>query len=237
MSVEEEIRGFARDLAADLDRLFDHLNRIASLVRQRLGAENAHERRWGPFQPDQLRMMEAEADQLLEQHPLVSGAGIIFDPDRIVSPEQLIPWRVRGERGAPEAYGFDFDEHSRDYYDFLQLPWFAEPKSTGAPKLTTPYVDFLGVDEYILTAAVPFADEHGFVGVAGSDIEVNTLEKVMMRAAKTVSGRFVLLGAQGRIVCSTTARFLPGELLEQNTERGHHLELPTQVPTLSLYWE
>ncbi|WP_158583059.1 PDC sensor domain-containing protein [Nesterenkonia natronophila] len=237
MSVEEEIRGFAHALAEDLDRLFDDLEGAAALVRRRLGSENANSRRWGPFQPDQLRMMEAEADSLLERHPLVYGAGIIFDPDRIVSPEQLIPWRVRGESGAPEAYGFDFDEHSRDYYDFLQLPWFAEPKATGEPKFTTPYVDFLGVDEYILTAAVPFADDYGFVGVAGSDIEVSTLERVMMRAAKNVSGRFVLLGAEGRIVCSTTARFLPGELLEQDTVSGHQLMLPTRVPTLSLYWE
>jgi hypothetical protein len=60
---------------------------------------------------------------------------------------------------------------------------------------------------------------------------------VMMRAAKNVSGRFVLLGAEGRIVCSTTARFLPGELLEKDTDHGHHLMLPTRVPTLSLYWE
>ncbi len=237
MPVEDEIRRFAHSLAEDLDSLFADLEAAAALVLSRLGAENSHSLRWGPFAPDQLRMMEAEADGLLERHALVYGAGIIFDPDRIVSPEQLIPWRVRGATGAAEAYGFDFDEHSRDYYDFMQLPWFAEPKATGEPKMTAPYVDFLGVDEYILTAAVPFADEHGFVGVAGSDIEVSTLEQVMMREAKNVSGRFVLLGAQGRIVCSTTARFLPGELLEQNAGSGHHLELPTRVPTLSLYWE
>lgn len=238
MSVEDELHRFSHSLAAELDLVFSDLQDEAALITSRLGGENSDNFRWGPFQPRQLALIETAAERILNRHTLVAGAGAIFDPDRIASPEQLIPWRVRGKvHGTTEPYGFNFDEHSSDYYNFMELPWFTVPKATGEPKLTPPYVDFLGVDEYILTASVPFTDSFGFVGVAGADIEVKTLESVMMRAAKEVSAPFVLLGAENRIVSSTTARFLPGELLNDDTNTGHSIQLPTDVPTLSLYWE
>jgi len=239
MTDRDDVRTLAGSLAADFDDLYADLEGMADHVRsslRRVGPDGAPGS-VGPLDDDQLASIRSRAIDLLSHRLLADGTGVIFDPDLIAIPEQLIQWQVRSQDGGFEPYGFVYDATSTEYYDFLRLPWFETPRRTGAPTLAGPYLDYLGVDDYVLTATVPILNDGTFIGVAGADLQVSDLERIMISRCRGLRTAVALVAAEDRIVCSTSARYLPGDRLPREAESGHRMDLPTRVPTLSVYWD
>jgi hypothetical protein len=234
----DDVRSLSESLAADFDDLYTDLERMAEAVRSALAptdpASTVHE--VGPFSDEQLMVMHDHAVGLLSRRTMADGAGLIFNADRIAIAEQLIQWQVRSETGGFEPYGFVYDEDSTEYYDFMRLPWFETPRLTGTPTLAGPYLDYLGVDDYVLTATVPIVSGAVFIGVAGADIQVSDLERIMLSRCRGLRVPVALVTAEDRIVCSNSAHYLPGDRLPQESEAGQRMVLPTRVPTLAVHW-
>lgn len=236
MTDRDDVRTLSESLAVDFDDLYTDLERMADAVRSAVAPTGATGG-VGPFDDAQLATMKSHAVDLLSRRTLADGAGVIFDPDGIAIPEQLIQWQVRSQGGGFEPYGFVYDADSTEYYDFMRLPWFETPRRTGAPTLTGPYLDFLGVDDYVLTATVPIVSDGVFMGVAGADIQVSALERIMLSRCRGLRVPVALVAAQDRIVCANSARYLPGDRLPQDAGTGQRMVLPTHVPTLAVHWD
>ncbi|NLT25361.1 MAG: hypothetical protein GXX90_01690 [Microbacteriaceae bacterium] len=219
----------AEYLAGRFDKLYGSLRVMAvnyvALLEPRFGAAEL-----GPFDHGDIVRMRDLSYMVLDSHPKTFGAGVVFDLDRIAASDQTIQWHVRGDDGY-EPYGFVYDGDSPEFYDYIGLPWFDEPKRTGEPVLAGPYLDFLGVDEYILTASVPFEIGHRFAGTASSDIEVRTIERMFLEQARGIDADIALTNLEGRIVCTNSSRFLPGETVDESTV-DLAFDLPTRSRTL-----
>lgn len=228
----------SESLAADFDDLYADLERMTEAVRPDVAPSGPAGTTdgVGPFDDSQLAAMHDLAVGLLSRHAIADGAGMIFNPDRIAVAEQLIQWQVRNQDGGFEPYGFVFDSDSTDYYDYMRLPWFDTPRRTGEPTLSGPYLDYLGVDDYVLTATVPVVSGEVFIGLAGADIRVSDLERMVLSRCKGFRTPMALVTAEDRIVCSNSAHYLPGDRLPQEMDAVHRMVLPTRVPTLSVYW-
>lgn len=238
MTDHEDVRALSEFLAASFDNLYTDLEAMAEAVRPVVtpavppGMPDAV----GPFVDHQLTVMHDRSVALLSRQAMADGAGFIFNADRIAIAEQLIQWQVRSGTGGLEPYGFVYDADSTEYYDFMRLPWFETPRRSGAPALAGPYLDYLGVDNYVLTATVPMVSGEVFIGVAGADIQVSDLERIMLSRCRGLKVPVALVNAEDRIVCSNSAHYLPGVRLPQSLEAGHRMVLPTRVPTLAVQW-
>lgn len=147
--------------------------------------------------------------------PLV-GAGLVFAPGVLRDQHFCLEWwQVRG--GAPERLLADLDPQSVTFRDYTALQWFDVPRSTGRRQITGPYVDYLCTDQLTLTFTAPLlakpeSDEADFVGVAGVDVLVRTLE---VHLSRQLSGQIGLavVNSLGRVVASGDAALLPGDLV------------------------
>lgn len=219
----------ATELAARFDRIFGSLGVLGvhttALLEPRFGRHEI-----GPFDQGDITRMRDLAYAMLDSNPVVAGAGTIFDPARVAVADQCIQWHVRGKDGY-EPYQFDFDPASPSYYDFLQLPWYSVPRDEHRAIVYGPYLDYLGVDEFILTCSIPLMFGGRFAGAATCDIGYSEFERTFLELARGIDAQLALVNLDGRICCTTSSRFLPGdEYVPANDITV--IDLPTSVPTL-----
>lgn len=199
-----------------------------ALLEPRFGAAEL-----GPFDHGDLVRMRDLSYMVLDSHPEVQGAGIVFDVDRVAASDQTIQWHVRAD-GGYEPYGFVYDARSSEFYDFIQLPWFSVPQTEKRATLAGPYLDFLGVDEYIITLATPVIIGHRFAGTAAADLEVRAVERRFLELVRDIDADLALTNLEGRIICANSSRFLPGETVDE-ADVTRVVEVPTEVPMFRVF--
>ncbi|MGW6173645.1 PDC sensor domain-containing protein [Arthrobacter sp. NPDC055138] len=96
---------------------------------------------------------------------------------------------------------------------YMRREWFTKPMATGLPHVTGPYVDFLCTDEYTMTMTVPVTAGGRRVGVAGADVFVESLERVLLPTLKKLHPAAALVNHVGRVVVSADAQLAAGTLL------------------------
>ena len=114
-------------------------------------------------------------------------------------------------------YQLFFDERSLDYYDYTGAEWYLAPRAGVVRSLVGPYVDFNGLNDYIVTATTPVFVDDAFVGIAGADLSVDKIERRLVSARRASSrnhlrGELVIVNASDRIVASTSALHIAGSL-------------------------
>ena len=108
---------------------------------------------------------------------LLKGAGVVLAPGLLMDARLWIDWWALDDTGAIGPAVFDFDEDSLDFYDYTGADWYLAPRNGARRSLVGPYVDFNGINDYIVTATVPVTVDDRFVGVAGADLSVDELER------------------------------------------------------------
>ena len=144
---------------------------------------------------------------------LVVGLGLVATPrpDRDV---RLLWWQAEPDDGAVTALRPDLRPASLDFYDYPATEWFDVPRRTGRRHVVGPYVDVHGTGRYLLTLTGPLVAEGEFLGVVGADVPVNRFENHLLRALDPGAGAVVVLDGEGRVVLSTSPRWLVGDLLD-----------------------
>ena len=158
--------------------------------------------------------LEERARELLAAPgQLAVGLGLVAapQPDRDV---RLLWWQADPDADRVVALRPDLRPASLDFYDYPAAEWFDVPRRTGRPHVVGPYVDVHGTGRYLLTFTAPLLDGDEFVGVAGVDVPVNRFESHVLRALGPGVPVAVLLNEEGRVVLSTSARWLVGDLLD-----------------------
>ncbi|WP_104181616.1 cache domain-containing protein [Arthrobacter sp. B0490] len=179
--------------------------------------------------PGDVGRLETLAEAFLGSHDFVVGAGAIFSTGAIRSKDGGLEWWIRRERSI-EKLEFDLTPGGERFYDYQNMPFFASANRTGEQTVWGPYVDYLGMDEYILTYSAPIQLEGEFAGVAGCDIRIRTLEEILMPTLRAIPGNAALLNAGGRVVVGNSGAHLVGERVRPAPGEG--TLIPIDVPHL-----
>ncbi|GAA3807044.1 cache domain-containing protein [Sphaerisporangium flaviroseum] len=151
---------------------------------------------------------------LLSRHlgALIAGIGFIAAPGLLADAHWYLEWWQDNPGGAPVQLLRDLNPASSAFYDYTHWDWFAGPRSGAERTVCGPYVDYLCTDEYSLTLSVPVVVEGVFIGVAAADVLVRAFERAVTPALRRIPAPAFLVNASGRVVASTTARWLAGSV-------------------------
>jgi Cache domain len=156
---------------------------------------------------------ERARDLLAAPGQLPVGLGLVAAPrpDRDV---RLLWWQTGPDGDRVAALRPDLRPASLDFYDYPATEWFDVPRRTGRPHVVGPYVDVHGTGRYLLTFTAPLVDGAEFLGVVGADVPVDRFENHVLRSLGTAADVVVVLDEGGRVVLSTSPRWLVGDLLD-----------------------
>lgn len=180
-----------------------------------------------------LKAVQPAAETFLGKHATPEAAGIIIRPG-VVGDEGDIEWWKRGEDGSTARVLFTLTPQTAGFYDFETLEWFRNVIETGRPTLTGPYLDYAGMDQYILTMTVPFRLDGTIIGAAGCDIELAALESALMPMLRRLDVDAALVSQHGRIVLGNSGRFLVGNRVGELPTGGVSVDLPIHELGLTL---
>ena len=226
------------EVAAQITRwfgdLFDDLVQLADESATAMAA--ARGRRTALTSRD-LKAIEPAAGRFLDKHPEHEAAGIILRPG-IIGAQGEIEWWNREADGRLRTLPFTLTPNTAGFYDFETLEWFSNVITTGRPTLTGPYVDYAGMDKYIITTTVPLraGPEAGgdIIGAAGCDIEMRALEPALMPLLRRIDADAALVSQHDRIVLGNSGRFLVGNRVTSPPAQAHIVELPVHELGLRL---
>ena len=181
-----------------------------------------------------LRAVRPMASAFLERHEVPEAAGVVIGPG-VIDPERgAVEWWRRDEDGTTKRIVFTLTPDAAGYYDFVSLDWFSDVIATGKPAVQGPYLDYAGMDQYIMTFMVPFSLDGELVGTAGCDIEVRELEKVIMPILRTIPADAALVSRLDRTIVGNSGRFLVGNRVGDLPDGGIRIDIPAEGLGLSL---
>jgi hypothetical protein len=191
--------------------------------------------RQSPFSvtPRDVGQLENMTKEFLETHSFIVGAGVIFSADAIENRDGVLEWWIRRGQGI-EKLEFDLTPGGERFYDYQNMPFFTSASRTGERSMWGPYVDYLGLDEYILTYTAPFQVGGKFAGVAGCDIRIRKLEEIFMPALRAIPGDAALLNGSNRVVVGNSGAYLVGERIRHIPSNKQLLPIDAAHPELSL---
>jgi hypothetical protein len=186
-----------------------HLPRLERYAAEMAATIGAHDR--GTLTATRMDdLIEPHAYGILD-HPdePVYGAGFIAAMDLLSdAPSHLAWWQGSDRRKLV------FPAQSvKQAIDYRELEWFRVPSTTGEAHVAGPYVDYLCSDEYTMTAAAPVVVDGTFVGVAGLDVLVDTVERRLTPPLRALGAPLLLVNGVGRVLVSTDPRFAAGDVL------------------------
>ncbi|TLM81970.1 GntR family transcriptional regulator [Pseudarthrobacter sp. NamE2] len=181
--------------------------------------------------PKDIAALETMSKDFLGKHTTAIGAGVIFSVEAIENPGGILEWWTSRAQGI-EKLEFDLTPGGERFYDYQNMPFFASARNTGKQSMWGPYLDYLGLDEYILTHTAPIQLAGTFIGVAGYDIRIRKLEELFMPALRAIPGDAALLNENRSVVVGNSGAYLVGERLR--TIPDDKQLIPVDAPHLGL---
>ena len=150
----------------------------------------------------------------------VTGVGVITEVGLIPDQPYWIQWWLRTENGPVEDNHHVTDPNHEDFYDYQQMEFVVRPRETGLPFAYGPYVDYGGVDDYIITVSAPIVAGTQFRGVSLVDVRVADLES-WLAPWLADDQVHVLLNPDNRVILSNSVRYGVGEVVSD--PQGHEV--------------
>ncbi|KRW58817.1 PDC sensor domain-containing protein [Pseudomonas sp. TTU2014-080ASC] len=165
-----------------------------------------------PSSRDLSQLRELIDDQLLGRGTCAHGSGVVMEPGELSDqPMYLEWWRLAGtEKTLPLM--LNFNQRSESFYNYTSMPWFSGPRESGKGTVEGPYVDLYGSDMYVLTCTIPIFFNQRFIGVAGADLPLHQIERVLISCLMRLPHEALLVSATGRVIVANTADWAAGDL-------------------------
>jgi hypothetical protein len=125
---------------------------------------------------------------------------------------------VREDESRFARYSFGVVPGADRYYDYEHHEWFIRAFHEGTPALVGPYIDYLGVEAYVLTLTVPANVAGVRVGAIGNDIQVADLEAELLPVLQRSGIEMALVGRHGNVLVGNSSQLLPGVLVPDTLE-------------------
>ena len=130
-----------------------------------------------------------------------------------------IEWWQRASDGTFDRdYSHQLDPTRDDLYDYGSKAYMTRPRDTGKPSAMGPYVDYGGVDDYLVTVSVPVTSHGVFVGIVAADIRVASLERSVAPWLAQADGACILLSSASRVLLSNSVRYNVGDVLPADAD-------------------
>lgn len=200
-------------IALAVNSVFARLEQVEQDVRgifqQKISAQQ-------PVTSKDLKALRPLLARLLEnQNDALQGIGVVLEPGVLDDSDMYIEWRQINANGRITSLDLNFNRSSESYYNYLEMSWFAQPRSKGECAIAGPYVDLYGQDMYILTFALPIHIQGRFIGVAGADVALVRFESILLQALMPLPQEAVLVSEQGRVIAANNSNYVTGELVRQ----------------------
>lgn len=197
-------------LNAALFGVFANLNALSDEVQRIWRLCDEQQRK--PSSRDLALLRELIDAQLLGRGTCAHGSGVVVEPGELSDqPMYLEWWRLAGaDKTLPLM--LNFNQRSESFYNYLNMPWFTGPRETGKAAVEGPYVDLYGADMYVLTFTLPIFFEGRFIGVAGADLPLHQIERVLISSLMRLPHEALLVSAEGRVIAANTAEWSTGDL-------------------------
>ncbi|HJP78823.1 MAG TPA: GntR family transcriptional regulator [Pseudonocardiaceae bacterium] len=150
---------------------------------------------------------------LAENRDLVAGAGAIVAPGLLTDADHWLEWWWTRPSGTPEALRVNLDPTAPDFFEYPAAEWYRTPERTLAGHVAGPYVDYACTTEYATTVALAVRAGERFLGIVAADVPVSRLERRVLPALRELGRPVALTNAAGRVIASSRADCLPGQLL------------------------
>ena len=157
-----------------------------------------------------LRAIQPVATAFLDRHPTIEAAGIALGPGIVNDEYGAIEWFARGAHGQSDRVHFTLNPNEAGFYEYLTHDWFTEVMKNNAPTIQGPYLDYAGLDKYIIASTVPLYLDGVLIGTTGCDTEVSALEPVVMPFLRRIPMDAALVSKFDRIMAGNSGRFLVG---------------------------
>ncbi|GAB3123288.1 cache domain-containing protein [Glaciibacter psychrotolerans] len=187
---------------------FDQLESLAQTLSAELDLDDAKRLRVADAARKRMRQHSAE---FLRANPVADGCGLIFSRAALGSSNGQLEWWVREEDARFARYSFGVNPNGDRYYDYEQLEWFTKAYETGTQAMAGPYIDYLGVEDYIVTLTTPITVQGIRAGVAGCDIQMTELEANLVPVLRRLEADSAILNSHGSVVLGSSGRFLSGD--------------------------
>jgi len=186
---------------------------IAAIEEEVRRLHAAAERHGAPLLRTDLEPLTTLLREALDRLPIMAGLGMIFAPDILGDETRWIEWLCASEDGPPEPLLTTLDPAAADYYDYEAAEWYREPRDRGGRWVAGPFLDHSGTDAHIFTLTQPVLGARGrFLGVAGADLTVESVEAIARPALAAMPGPAALLNHRGRVIAANSSAHLPGTL-------------------------
>lgn len=180
------------------------------------------------------RRMKAIAVRTLAHNPAVDGCGLIFARSALGTENGHLEWWVREDETRFARYSFGVVPGGDRYYDYEHHEWFIRAFHDGAPALVGPYIDYLGVEAYVVTLTVPAVLDGVRVGAVGNDIQVVDLEAALLPVLLRSELELAIVGRHGNVIIGSSSRFLPGEYVPEDVPGCSRVRLGPESAGLTL---
>ena len=204
------------------DERFAHLSALGEELIAHLGFDEAGNL---DLSSTARRGMKAAAARFLAEHAVVDGCGLIFAHSALGTEAGRLEWWVREDESRFARYSFGVVPGADRYYDYEQHEWFIRAYSEGRSAAVGPFIDYLGVEVYIVTLTVPADVGDRRVGAVGTDIQVEDLERALLPTLLRCDSELALLSRHGSVLISNSARYLPGDHVPVAPEGAHFVAL------------
>lgn len=173
-----------------------------------------------------LHAIQPSAAKFLRRHSIPEAAGIVLGPGVANDEIGAIEWWRRGADGDTSRIVFTLSPDVAGYYDFVTYHWFADVVASGQPAIQGPYLDYAGMDQYIMTSMVPLSLNGVVIGTAGCDTEIRDLESVMMPILRRIPADAALVSDGDRIVVGNSGRFVVGNRVKNLPAEALRVDIP-----------
>lgn len=217
-ALEEALEGAVSFLADEVRTIMEAVDATAEAVLRARHARTGKRSR-GELERTVRSWLERPGNRIW-------GLGFVPDPAAYPSRGGLEWWQRSGPDGAVERLVVSLDPASVQYYDYTHAPWFANAREHGS-NVTGPYVDAMGTNEHIVTFTRAVVDEGRFLGVAGADVLVATLQSALQPALVRIPKRIALVDPEGRVIATNDPQLLAGTV---DLRRGGMTRTVPQTP-------
>lgn len=201
-----------REVREQLEAWFhERLEHIEALAVELLGGLRLDDAGRLDLSDSVRRHLKSAAGRFLTANEHIDGCGLIVAHSALGTENGHLEWWVREDDARFARYSFGVVPGADRYYDYEQHEWFVRSFTEGESALVGPYIDYLGVESYVLTLTIPAEVGDKRVGAVGNDMQVQDLERALLPLLVRQDREFALLSHSDSVILSNSSRFLPGD--------------------------